>query len=175
MSVTVIRAGDCPEKPWKNGGGTTREIAVFPPGAGMDDFLWRLSMARVEAAGPFSVFAGVDRTLAVLEGTLHLTGAVGAMLDPASAPFPFDGGASVEGVLPGGPVLDLNAMVRRGAFTCEMQRLGPGEVLGANGSTFLLALEPQALGGADLGYLDCARIDGPVTTSGSGLLVRFLS
>ncbi len=170
----IIRAADCPDVPWKNGGGTTREIAVFPPGAGMEDFLWRLSMARVEQAGPFSAFEDIDRTLAVLEGSLHLSGAVDAVLDPVSAPFPFDGAASVEGTPLGGPVLDLNAMVRLGAYTCEMQRLIPGETVTPGGTTFLVALQPQALGHTDLGYLDCARIDDPVTTTGPALVVRFL-
>ncbi|MFT4054031.1 MAG: HutD family protein [Novosphingobium sp.] len=171
----IILAADCPEVPWKNGGGTTREIAVFPPGAGMEDFLWRLSMARVEQAGPFSAFEGIDRTLAVLEGTLHLCGAIDAALDPASPPFPFDGAASVEGVPLGGPVLDLNAMVRRGACTCEMHRAAPGETVTPAGTTFLLALEAQTLDDTDLGYLDCARIDGPVTPAGPAMVVRFLS
>ena len=171
----IIRAADCPEVPWKNGGGTTREIAVCPPGAGMGDFRWRLSMARVEQAGPFSSFDGIDRTLAVLEGTLHLSGAVDAVLDPVSAPFPFDGAANVEGVPLGGAVLDLNAMVRRGTYNCEMQRLPPGTMVTPAGTTFLLALEAQTLDDTDLGYLDCARIDAPVTTAGPVLLVRFLS
>lgn len=171
----IIRAADCPEVPWKNGGGTTREIAVFPPGAAMGDFLWRLSMARVEQAGPFSSFECIERTLAVLEGTLHLSGAIDAVLNPISAPFPFDGAASVEGVPLGGPVLDLNAMVRRGVYTYEMQRLTRGEIVTPAGTTFLLALEAQTLDDTHLGYLDCARIDGPVTTAGPALVVRFLS
>ena len=57
-----------PATPWKNGGGTTREIAAFPPGAGLDDFGWRLSVAEVERDGPFSVFSGVDRTIVLLDG-----------------------------------------------------------------------------------------------------------
>jgi hypothetical protein len=31
--------------PWKNGGGSTREIACWPQGAGMDSFGWRVSVA----------------------------------------------------------------------------------------------------------------------------------
>jgi environmental stress-induced protein Ves len=57
--------------PWKNGGGTTIEIARSPEppeGAGLDDLDWRVSMARVDGPGPFSRFEGVDRTLAVLDG-----------------------------------------------------------------------------------------------------------
>ncbi|MBR7784673.1 HutD family protein, partial [Undibacterium luofuense] len=31
--------------PWKNGGGSTTELAVFPEQAGLDQFIWRLSTA----------------------------------------------------------------------------------------------------------------------------------
>ena len=52
--------------PWKNGGGETLELAIAPAGAGLEDFAWRISSARVGAAGPFSACAGVDRSLALL-------------------------------------------------------------------------------------------------------------
>ncbi len=59
--------------PWKNGGGTTREIAVRPPGAGMDAFAWRVSVADIVADGPFSAFPGIDRQIALLDGAgVHL-------------------------------------------------------------------------------------------------------
>lgn len=54
--------------PWKNGGGETREIAAFPPGAGFDDFDWRLSIATIAEDGAFSAFPGIDRTLILLSG-----------------------------------------------------------------------------------------------------------
>ena len=54
--------------PWKNGGGSTTEIAVAPPGAGFDDFDWRVSLATITQDGPFSVFPGIDRTLALVDG-----------------------------------------------------------------------------------------------------------
>ena len=37
-------------RPWKNGGGTTREVAVSPEGAGLDDFAWRISLAALLGA-----------------------------------------------------------------------------------------------------------------------------
>ena len=49
--------------PWKNGGGCTTEIAIAPPGASLDAFEWRISLATIAASGPFSAFPGVDRTL----------------------------------------------------------------------------------------------------------------
>ncbi len=37
--------------PWKNGGGVTTEICVSPPSGAFD---WRVSIATVNADGPFS-------------------------------------------------------------------------------------------------------------------------
>ena len=53
-----------PER-WANGGGWTRTLLAWP-----DPARWalRISVADVEQAGPFSVFPGVDRWFAVLEG-----------------------------------------------------------------------------------------------------------
>eukprot|EP01042_Synura_sphagnicola_P007286 gene7286-9332_t len=46
-SMRIIRATDCLVMPWKNGGGTTTEMAVAPEGASLNDFDWRISMAHV--------------------------------------------------------------------------------------------------------------------------------
>ncbi|MEE4453035.1 HutD family protein [Novosphingobium resinovorum] len=176
MTITrIIRAADCPEVPWKNGGCTTREIAVFPSGAGMGDFLWRLSMARVEQAGPFSAFDGVDRTLAVIAGSLALTGpGIAVRLDPGSPPFPFGGGVAVHGEPLGEPVLDLNAMVRSGHCACTMTRLAAGDLATSTGTGFFVALEAQTVSGSALGRLDCIRFAGSVTAAGAGLFVDFV-
>lgn len=66
--VRILRAAGRAAAVWKNGGGVTREIAVFPEGAGMDDFVWRASLAEVAADGPFSAFPGIDRTITLAEG-----------------------------------------------------------------------------------------------------------
>lgn len=170
--MRVIRARDCPPVAWKNGGGTTQEIAVFPPGADMDGFLWRLSMARVKVAGAFSTFAGIDRTLAVLEGRLLLDGGDWqADLTPGSAPLPFAGDQPVTGQPVGGSVLDLNAMARRGRYAIAMDRLEKGDT--AQAGAFVIALEPQHLGDAALDRHDCVQLDGPQSVTGSAIAVRF--
>ncbi|WP_442165592.1 HutD family protein, partial [Rhizobium leguminosarum] len=46
-----MRAGDHKRMPWKNGKGETVEIAVFPPGASINDFDWSISMATVAEDG----------------------------------------------------------------------------------------------------------------------------
>lgn len=66
MTWQLISLADVPPSPWKNGGGVTRELAVWP---GAADWRWRLSVAEVASDGPFSNFEGVQRWLAVLSGT----------------------------------------------------------------------------------------------------------
>ena len=66
--MRIIRAEEHRVVPWKNGGGITREVLVEPDPADPAQFLWRISIATVAAPGPFSLFPGVDRSIAVLEG-----------------------------------------------------------------------------------------------------------
>lgn len=139
--MRVLRAADRIAAPWKNGGGVTREVAAFPPGAGMDDFAWRVSLADVAADGPFSAFPGVDRVLTVIEGSglvLDLDGRRLA-LDADAPPIAFAGEAPVEARLTRGPIRDLNVMVRRGLWRAEVSRFAGG-VLAAPPDGPLMAL-----------------------------------
>jgi len=116
--------------PWRNGGGETAEVAAFPPGAGMDDFVWRISIAEVRGVGPFSDFPGTDRILSVLEGNLSLTvaDAPEIRLNPAAMPFAFPADVPASGVAIGGDVRDLNVMVRRGLCAATVERFAAGTV-----------------------------------------------
>lgn len=136
--MRILRAADRTATPWKNGGGLTREVAVWPPGAGFDDFRWRISLAEMDMDAPFSVFAGVDRILAVLQGQLRLSFADGATVTlwPRSAPFPFAGESPVTGCVVAGPVLDFNVMTRRGAVGSTVKRLRIAGGLTLPGSRF---------------------------------------
>lgn len=103
--------------PWKNGGGSTTEIAIEPPDAGFDDFLWRISLATISADGPFSVFPGVDRTLALVEGhgvTLEIDGLEKTMLCADDPVISFAGESVVQARLNRGATTDFNVMTRRG-------------------------------------------------------------
>jgi environmental stress-induced protein Ves len=112
--------------PWKNGGGETIEILNDPDGAGLDDFQWRISMARVAQDGAFSNFPQIDRHLAVLDGDrmdLIIDGKPACRLTPESQAFSFAGDVLVEAVLGQGPITDLNVMVRRGAWLATVERV----------------------------------------------------
>ncbi|WP_108262289.1 HutD family protein [Mangrovicoccus ximenensis] len=54
--------------PWQNGGGRTATLASFPEGAGIGDFLWRISLAVIDRSGPFSAFPGVERLFTPVAG-----------------------------------------------------------------------------------------------------------
>ncbi|HZZ14223.1 MAG TPA: HutD family protein [Paraburkholderia sp.] len=132
-AVTLIRGADLVATPWKNGGGLTREVAAFPEGAGLDAFVWRVSIAEVAQAGPFSRFAGIDRTLALLSGAGMLldeaSGAGGSQgtdmtthaLTQALDLARFPGEAKIEARLVDGPTRDFNLMVRRGVALGETE------------------------------------------------------
>lgn len=132
--MRIIRAADCRAMPWKNGGGTTTEIAIHPPGATLDDFEWRISMAHVSADGPFSTFPGIDRTLSVLNGSgIRLAFGDGetTTLDRRSEPFAFAADRAVTGLLVDGAIDDVNVMSRRGRWRHRVRRLdgdGPAEL-----------------------------------------------
>lgn len=115
--MTILRFDELKAVPWKNGLGVTREIAVQPAGASMDDFLWRVSIADVDTASPFSRFPGIDRTIVLLEGdgfTMTLDGKHAHALTTPLTPFDFPGEAHVDVTLAGGATRDFNLMVRRG-------------------------------------------------------------
>lgn len=138
--MTVIRFDELKAVPWKNGLGITREIVVFPASASMDDFVWRVSIADVDTASPFSVFPGIDRVIVLLEGdgfTMTLDGARTYALTTPCEPFAFAGEARVEVSLAGGPTRDFNLMVRRGAARGRVDVLRGPVTMGSIGARLL--------------------------------------
>lgn len=97
--------------PWRNGGGTTRELLAWPHGS---EWNVRVSVARIAASGSFSSFPHTARWFAVLSGDgvkLRVDGRE-HMLSLESQPFSFDGGPATDCVLAGGPTDDFNLMLR---------------------------------------------------------------
>lgn len=137
--------------PWKNGGGTTTELTIEPPGASLDSgFLWRLSMAEVGVSGPFSRFPGYDRTLLLLEGRgMHLDfdQRKSVHLERLLEPVTFSGDGLTSGTLLEGPCRDFNVITRRARYRHRL------EVLPLDGS-------PKALPQATIRFAFC--VSGPV-------------
>jgi len=153
MTLQRFARSALPVTPWKNGGGTTQEVVCFPPGAGLDDFDWRVSIATIAMGGPFSVFAGVDRTIMLLEGDgvrLQSTGFDHA-LDTPHQPFAFDGEAAVDCSLLGGLSTDFNLMARRERGQATLRVVSELATLDRSAHGLLMTLEGQwRVGGGTL-------------------------
>lgn len=118
MNLSLIEADKVTPQAWRNGGGTTRELLTWPPGA---DWKLRISRADIDADGPFSPFDGVQRWFAVLQGhgvVLRFTGRE-HLLRPGDAPLCFDGALAPGCRLHDGPTTDLNLMARGGSGWME--------------------------------------------------------
>jgi len=118
----VVHLADIPATPWRNGGGVTRELAMWPDAG---DWAWRMSVADVDKSGPFSKFDGIERWFAVLEGAgvqLDVAG-VPHRVTTGDAPLFFDGAAATGCELIGGKTRDFNLMVRRGSEPSRMLRV----------------------------------------------------
>lgn len=170
----IIKAETYRQVPWKNGGGTTAEIIVFPPDATMADFDWRLSMADVASDGPFSTFPGIDRTLTLLEGRgmdLAIEGQGDVRLNDRTPPLAFPGDVPVMARLVDGPIRDLNVMTRRERVLHTVEALaldGQRDVSVEGGTALLFCREGHAeVNGAVLGRFD-TLVSGPATLHLSG-------
>ena len=154
---------DLSPTPWKNGGGSTREIVCRPAGAGMDSFEWRVSIATIAQSGPFSVFAGVDRVILLLDGDgVHLqsAGGIAHRLDQALQPFAFSGDVALDCTLLGGPSLDFNVMTRRSALRAEVTVLQAATPVPPAPRGLLLAVRGHWQLHADGAAQDCAAGQG---------------
>jgi environmental stress-induced protein Ves len=163
--MRILRAADHKRMPWKNGKGETVEIAVFPPGADVDSFDWRISTATVAEDGAFSVFEGIDRTLSILTGEgmeLSVEGRAPVLLDQLSESHAFPGDAPTTARLTGGAITDLNVMTRRGSFAHRVDRIaGPKEVTTGprSGQTVVVVTGEAMLSNEPLGAIDAILLD----------------
>lgn len=172
--------------PWKNGAGMTWPVAVWPVGAGLDDFGWRISLAGVPGPGAFSRWDGVARSLVLVEGTTLavVVDGVTHRLAPASAPLVFDGGLPAASVSPG-RVLDAGVM-SRAPWRHRLDWLAPDAVRipdGGAGHAVLVNAGPVPVAvtvageSGVLGYLDAVWLEGaagPVSVLPQGGRARLL-
>lgn len=153
MALTHFSRRSLAAMPWKNGGGTTQEIACWPPGAGLSEFGWRVSIATIAAPGPFSVFADIDRSIMLLEGEgvrlRSRDGRIDHRLDLPHRPFAFAGDVEIDCTLQGGASSDFNVMTRRGQWRAEVQVLdGAAEIAPALHGVLLALRGDWRLNGA---------------------------
>lgn len=145
---------------WSNGGGWTTEIIAVPSSRHWD---WRVSVANVDAAGPFSLFPGVDRSIALLRGAgfaLTVGGGAEHVVDAPFRPFEFSGDEKTSCRLIGGPVQDINLMARRSSVPrrLEFVPISPLTEVELNDVDLVVVVAGRVgTGGHEFGYLDAIR------------------
>jgi len=175
QALRIVRKSSFTPKPWKNGGGVTYEGLRVP--ADGDTFEWRVSVAHIDAPGPFSDFAAYNRTMVLLKGDgVDLKFADGGRrsLRRVGDLAEFDGALATYCTLLGGPCVDLNLMVSksRAAHACVQHLTATQDSLSASASraesTLIFSLyeaiavqaagaQPQLLEPWDLGIIsDCS-------------------
>ncbi len=189
MSIRIQRFDEHLKMPWKNGLGITREVISRPASDGSGGFDWRISLATVGASDPFSIFAGIDRTIAVLEGDgmlLTVDGRQEPPLTVASVPFVFSGEAEVQADCIGGETLDLNMMSRRGRLVHRMTKIdvSDAQTLSVTADTVAVVFRDEAVVAidslrSDVGLGDVlVGLDGPlelaVEPRGSGCMLYII-
>jgi hypothetical protein len=111
-----------PRERWKNGGGWTCPVASVAGADGRPD--WRISVAEITEAGPFSIFEGLDRQAVMLEGArLRLRAACPAddiVFDGPGSQAAFPGERALVADAPSQPTRLWNLMHRRGAVQAQL-------------------------------------------------------
>ena len=183
-AITLLAAAAYRTMPWRNGLGTTVEIALDPGADGR--FHWRLSIADVAQSGPFSLFDGYDRVIAVVAGAgmrLAVAGRPRVLIDRESAPHAFSGDAATECALIDGPIRDFNLIFDRATADGSVVALKAPQSIALAGGTALLHARVGSLqvdagteGGWSVPEGDTLRLDGVNGTiavaGGQALLVR---
>jgi environmental stress-induced protein Ves len=112
--IKIITPDQFKKIPWKNGQGVTTELAINKGGS-VQDFDWRLSIAKVIEDGVFSDFSGYLRQLVLIQGngiTLRHSNnrldKLRKLLDVAT----FDGANTTIGSLYDGFIKDFNIMTK---------------------------------------------------------------
>ena len=122
--LQVVRKTSFKATPWKNGGGITHEALRVPQSG--DPFRWRVSVAHIDASGPFSEFAGYNRKMVLLQGAgveLRFADGVNRSLRNVGELVEFDGAVPAHCELIEGPCVDLNLMVHKSdAATGRVER-----------------------------------------------------
>lgn len=164
MRNCIVRAAALITVPWANGGGVTRIIADLPQ--------WRLSLATIAGAGPFSLFPGMVRHFVLVSGRVLLRrpdGTILARLDAQSPALVFVGDDRVHASPGDEPALALNLMVPVNAPRLRLERWHDGHLSDA---VAIFACAPMRINGATLGPHDTLFSAGPVHLAGPALVVR---
>lgn len=167
--IRILPAASRPDSPWRNGGGSTAEVARHPAGTG-SGWSWRVSIATIARDGPFSPFPGCDRILVPIDGAVQLV--VGGVRRhvPMLAAIDFRGEDVVHAVDVIESTTDLNVMVARDRVAARVSIASAGSRVAASSGEdiVVVALSDDVV--TDAGPL--RLLDAAVIGAGSQMVVH---
>lgn len=161
MHLALLRYDELPAEPWRNGGGTTRVLAAVKSAArdvgAPSEPRVRVSLASIEASGPFSSFVGRVRAFSLVEGEVELVFDDGerALARAEGPALWFDGGRPVAARLVSGPALALNVIVDPDV---DVSLEGEGELEGPVEAVVVAGRAGAVVGPHTLVARDAARV-----------------
>lgn len=129
--MKLLKQADQRARPWRNGLGVTWDIASDPPDLEGEDFRWRVSRAAIVRDSEFSIFAGYERWITLIQGEggalrFHDDGET-VMLRRPFLPLHFDGGRLLDFKLAAGASTVINVLLRADCgLTCDVSVVAPG-------------------------------------------------
>ncbi len=142
-SLGLVRFEQRPSTRWRNGRGSTREVAARLLGVTGPEFVWRLSVAEVTEDVEFSTFPGVERSATLIDGhgLALVVGGTPHVLRTYE-PFSFDGESATFARPSSGPVRLLNVMTRINRMSARVRvgDLSDGRPVTVAGATVFVQL-----------------------------------
>jgi environmental stress-induced protein Ves len=131
--ITPLDPAHYRRTPWKNGGGTTVDIAD-------DGDIWRFGRTPIVSAGAFSDYAGHDRVQVLVAGRGLVLVTPDGEIDVRQPlrPVRFAGETPIVSRLEAGPVEVVNLIGRRSAVNVSLQVLSPGDASQLGDGTHLV-------------------------------------
>jgi environmental stress-induced protein Ves len=170
--MTLLTPAQYRRIPWKNGGGTSTDIATDSATGGE---VWRFGRTPILVAGPFSDYTGYDRVQVLIKGRGLVLDTPDGEIDVRTpfAPVHYRGEVRIVSRLEGGPVEVVNLIGLRARVKVDLQVLDAGKSLQiGKGTHFAYApTEASRVGDHDLAVDHCLRIEaaGPtILACGSG-------
>ena len=141
--ITRLDPAQYRRTPWKNGGGTTIDIAE-------QGNVWRFGRTPITAPGPFSDYTGFDRVQVLVAGRGLVLETPNGEIDVRTPfkPVRFAGETPITSRLEAGPVEVVNLIGARARVRIDLQVLGDGATVIASAGTHIAyaAQGPATLG-----------------------------
>lgn len=137
--LTRLSLATLPRERWRNGKGWTRLVAQADAGTPPP---WRVSLAEITEAAPFSVFDGIDRTTVLVQGgpvSLLAAEQQWTLSGPGdTAQYP--GELALRNTAPADDTLFWNVMTQRGRATARTRLVRDKLVLPERGHSLIWVL-----------------------------------